>query len=103
MSEIRMQEVLLVGRIQGEPKKTGNECYFRLGAEEGQEPFPCLCNEKTAENMSKYLHNGDEISIEGKLMWRKFANEDKPMLIIYARYISYGRKARTLQPPGSLG
>lgn len=102
MSEIRMQETLLVGRIRGNPKKLGDECYFQLEAGESK-PFPCMCTGKTAENMSKYLHDGDEISIEGKLMWRQFANQEQPMLLIYARYISYGRKARTLQPGTSLG
>lgn len=97
MSEIRMQETLLVGRVQGNPKAIQGECYFMMDVGE-QKPFPCMCTGKTAENMSKYLHHGDEISIEGKLMWRKFANQEQPMLLIHARYISYGRKARSLQP-----
>lgn len=103
MSEIRMQEVLLVGRLKGNPIPIGEECFFQIEAEKGQLSFPCFCQGKTAENMNKYLHAGDEISIEGKLMWRQFANETKPMLIVFARYISYGRKARTLQPGAALG
>lgn len=98
MSEIRMQEALLVGRMKGDPVKVGEDCYFRMEADKEQPPFLCFCDGKTAENMSKYLHAGDEISIEGKLTWRQFANEEKPTLLIYARYVSYGRKARTLQP-----
>lgn len=103
MSEIRMQEVLLAGRLHGEPISAGEECFFQIEAGAGQKPFPCFCQGKTAENMSKYLHAGDEISIEGKLFWRLFAGDVKPTLTIYARFISYGRKARTLQPGNHLG
>lgn len=98
MSEIRMQEVLLVGRLKGNPIPIGEECFFQIEAEKGQLSFPCFCQGKTAENMNKYLHAGDEISIEGKLVWRRFSGDEKDTLLIYARYISYGRKARTLQP-----
>ena len=40
---------------------------------------------------------GDELSIDGKLVWYQFSNEEKPVLLIQARYISYGRKSRTLR------
>lgn len=97
MSEIRLQEVVLVGRILGEPQHVGEESFFRMKADDHQEAFPCFCDGRTAENMKRHLHSGDEISIEGQLVWKEFSNTS-PMLVIYARFVSYGRKARTLQP-----
>lgn len=96
-----MQEILLVGRLHGPRRLIGEECYFQLDAG-GDRPFPCVCVGKTAENMGKYLQEGDEISLEGKLVWKHFTNTP-PTLVVFARYISYGRKARTLQQAASVG
>ena len=96
LNEIRNNEVTLIGRLVGDPIRTENgRVYFRLDASLDQEPFRCFCIEKTADNMMANLHDGDEVSIFGKLGWTKFINED-PQLIVFARYTSYGRKARTL-------
>lgn len=94
MSEIRMQEVVLVGRMVGEPIVNPDGVYFRFQADSHEEPFPCFADGKTAENLRRYLHDGDEFSIEGKLMWRKF--RQGPFLVIHAKYTSYGRKLRSL-------
>ena len=94
--EIRMQEVLLVGRMVGAPMARDGSVYFRFQADKDQPPFPCVCDGKTAENLLKFCQDGDEFSVEGKLVWRKFRNTGNTLLI-YARYISYGRKLRTLR------
>jgi len=94
--EIRMQEVLLVGRMVRNPIVRGDSVYFRFQADKDQAPFPCVCDGKTAENLLKFCQDGDEFSIEGKLQWRKFRNTGDTLLI-YVRYTSYGRKLRTLR------
>ena len=92
MSEIRMQDLTLVGRMYGDPiPMTNGECYFKIDAG-SNEPLPCFCNEKTASNMVKYLKAGDEISIEGKLHMVQFKSEKQHTLLVFARHISYGRK-----------
>jgi hypothetical protein len=95
MSEIRMQDLTLVGRMVGDPMSIGEQCFFRIEAG-GNLPFPAFCNGKTALNMVKYLKAGDEISIEGKLHMTQFAGEPKHSLLVFARHISYGRKNRPL-------
>ena len=95
-SEIRMQEVTLTGRMVGDPIVRGDEVYFKVNAEDEMAPFPCISNGSTAENLAKYCRNDDEISIEGKLIWRTFKGSD-PTLLVYVRYVSYGRKDRTLR------
>ncbi len=100
--EIRMQEVVLVGRMVKDPVVRVEGVYFRFQADKDQPPFPCFCDGKTAENLLKYCQAGDEFSIEGKLQWRKFTDTGD-ILLIYARYISYGRKLRTLRQSSILG
>ena len=97
MSEIRLQEIILVGRMVGDPMVRSDGVYFRFAADQEQGPFPCYCNGKTADNLLKHLRDGDEFSIEGKLIWKRFQNTS-PTLIIHARFTSYGRKSRTLRP-----
>ena len=95
MSEIRMQEVVLTGRMKGDPKTVGDKVYFLFEADENEPPFRCFCEGKTAENMKRHLRSGDEFTVEGKLRWVRF-REQRPEMIVEARYTSYGRKARTL-------
>lgn len=92
--EMRMNGLVLTGRLVGDPKTLQTGTYFRLRADDNQPPFPCVCDGLTAKNLVANCHDGDEVSLEGWLEWRKFKNGD--MLIILARFISYGRKARTL-------
>ena len=94
--EIRMQEVVLAGRMVGDPIVREEGVYFRFQADKDQPPFPCFCDGKTAENLLKFCQAGDEFSVEGKLQWKKFRNTGA-MLLIYVRYTSYGRKLRTLR------
>lgn len=100
--EIRMQEVVLVGRIVGDPVVREEGTYFRFQADKEQPPFPCICDGKTAENLLKFCQGGDEISIEGKLIWRHFRNTGDTLLV-YVGYTSYGRKLRTLRQGSVLG
>ncbi len=97
MSEIRNNEVSLIGRLVGDPRQVSSgRVYFRIEASGSQEPFRCYCIGKTADNMMINLHDGDEVSVFGKLGWVQFNNEP-PQLMVYARYTSYGRKSRTLR------
>jgi single-stranded DNA-binding protein len=97
MSEMRMQEVMLVGRLVGDPIPSGENAYFLIQADEQQAPFQCIATGRTAENLLKFKRDGDEAVIQGKLTWKKFSNEKRPVLLIWSRYISYGRQARTLR------
>lgn len=101
--EIRMQEVVMVGRMVGDPSVRPEGTYFRFEADKDQAPFHCVCEGTTAKNLARYCQSGDEFSLEGKLIWRKFKGCSSNMLLIYARYISYGRKLRTLRQGGILG
>ena len=101
LSELRMQEVTLFGRMVGEPIAREDGTYFLFEADEGQEPFPCVCDGKTAKNMEEYLRSGDEFTIQGELVWKEFRNTS-PRLMVYARYTDYGRKDRTLRPGATL-
>ena len=92
--ELRMNGTVLTGRLVGDPKTLRTGTYFQLRAEDEQSPFPCVCDGLTAKNLVANCHEGDEISLEGRLEWRRFASGS--MLLVYARFISYGRKARTL-------
>jgi single-stranded DNA-binding protein len=97
LSEIRNNEVSLIGRLVGDPVRAASgRVYFRLEASRTQAPFRCFCTGKTAKNMMENLRDGDEVSIFGKLSWVKFRRET-PQLMVFARHTSYGRKARTLR------
>lgn len=99
--EIRMNEIVLAGRLVGRPVRLEDgTLHFRLQASAEGSPFHCYCEGENAENLEKFCSAGDEISIEGELSWRKFANEPKEVLLVHMRYASYGRKSRTLRPPG---
>lgn len=96
-----MNEVVLAGRLVGRPVRLSDgTLHFRLQARAEGTPFHCYCAGKSAENLEKFCSAGDEISIEGELSWHKFANEPREVLLIHVRYVSYGRKSRTLRPPG---
>ena len=96
MSEMRTNEVFMVGRVVRGPKKTKDDLvHFTLEGLRDSDPFHCICQGKTAENLMKHCSEGDELSLEGQLRWVDFPNTGKT-LIIYARYTSYGRKPRGL-------
>lgn len=96
--EIRMHEVILAGRMTKEPMTLPDgTTHFLFEADQNQAPFHCFCEGVAAQNLLKYCQQGDEFSVEGKLEWRKFANENRPLLLIRVRYISYGRKLKTLR------
>jgi single-stranded DNA-binding protein len=91
-----MQEVSLTGRMVGDAiAMVSGECYFKVDTDANL-PIPCFCNDKTAENMQKFLSDGDEITIEGKLHMVQFRSEPRPTLLVFARHISYGRKKKSL-------
>ncbi len=97
MSEIRMNEVFMVGRISQGPIKTKDgRVHFMFDCKRDSDPFHCVCDGGTAENLLVFCQQGDEFSIEGNLRWMDFPNTGKT-LIIYVRYTSYGRKLRSLR------
>jgi hypothetical protein len=97
MSEMRLNEVVMAGRISQGPVKTEDgRVHFMFEAARESEPFHCVCEDRTAENLLTHCLQGDEISIEGELRWMVFPNSGKT-LVIYARYTSYGRKLKTLR------
>ena len=102
MSEIRMNEVFLAGRIAKGPVKTEDGLiHLMFEGAVMQGPFHCVADGRTAENLLAHCREGDEISIEGNLRWMDFPNSGRS-LVIMVRYTSYGRKLRTIsQIPGS--
>ncbi len=97
MSEMRLNEVVMAGRISQGPTKTEDgRVHFMLEGSHDGDPFHCTCEGRTAENLLTHCQKGDEISIEGELRWMVFPNTGKT-LVIYARYTSYGRKLKTLR------
>jgi hypothetical protein len=105
-NEICLNEVFMVGRITQGPIRTADQMvHFMVGGEaeeppfhcEAEEPpFHCMCEGRTAANFEEHCSVGDEISIEGELRWVNFPNTGKT-LIVYARYVSYGRKPSSLK------
>jgi len=91
--EMDMQNLMMTGRIEEIHPRFPNEVYFSLRC--GQDIFPCVAVDKTAEALAKHCQPGDEISLEGKLAFWKFA--DGPALFIEARYISFGRKGHSIR------
>ena len=100
MSEMRLNEVFVVGRITQGPMKTEDGLtHFMFEGQKNDDPFHCVCEGRAAENLLQHCSVGDELSLEGELRWMTFPNSGKT-LIIYVRYTSYGRKIRGL-PPGT--
>jgi len=95
--EIRMNEVVLAGRMASDPKALPDGTVHFLLDAGAEKPFQCFCREKTAENLLKFCSRGDEFSVEGKLAWVSFAGQPKPELLIEVKFISYGRKLTTLR------
>ncbi len=96
MSEMRVHELFMVGRIVREPVQTKDGLvHFMFDGSPSSDPFHCVCQGKTARDLLKYCSKGDEMTLEGKLSWMTFPNSGK-ILLIFVRYISYGRKIRDL-------
>ena len=94
MSEMRVNEVFMVGRIAQDPVRTEDGLvHFMFDGLRGSDPFHCICDGKTAANLLEHCSSGDEMSLEGQLRWVDFPNTGKT-LIVYVRYTSYGRKIR---------
>jgi len=72
--EICMQETICVGRIHKKLDLGPKTCFILINSGE-KLALPSVCLGKVAINANKYLNEGDEISIEGKLKWF-FLNED---------------------------
>lgn len=82
-----MNKVLLIGRLTADPKKIeANEkvlCKFGFATPEdytkdGQRAttfHTIVCWNKTAENCLKYLQKGSQVSIVGKIQYRKWQDE----------------------------
>jgi hypothetical protein len=97
--EIRMVKVVASGRMVGEPVRLGNgTVHFRIQATQEGKPFHCFCEGKTAENLLRYRHDGDEMTLEGSLEQVTFAGNEKPKMLVKAQFVSYGRKLESLQP-----
>lgn len=95
--EIRMNEVILAGRITTLLEQADGSAHFLFEADPEQKPFHCYAEGVTAENLMKFCKLGDELSLEGQLFWKKFQNEPRPVLLIKVRYVSFGRKLTTLR------
>ena len=98
-----INEVLASGNLTQSPVRTGDgKAHFLMEAAEGEKPFHCFCEGKTAENVLRFCKAGDEIAIEGELRWHQFRGEAKPRLLIWVRFVSYGRKEQSSLPDGGM-
>jgi hypothetical protein len=98
-SEMRVNEVFAVGRIVRGPVRTEDGLvHFMLDAAHGSDPFHYVCEGKTAGNLMEHCTEGDEVSVEGCLRWIDFPSAGKS-LVIFARFISYGRKNKVREIP----
>jgi single-stranded DNA-binding protein len=96
-SEMRANEIFMVGRIVEGPVRTADDLvHFKFEGSEDQDPFHCICQGKTANNLIEHCSAGDEAAVEGQLSWVTFPDSNTKLLIIFARHISYGRKLRDL-------
>ena len=94
MSEMRLNEIFMVGRIAQGPVQTEDGLvHFMFEGSHHSDPFHCVCEGRTAENLLKHCSQGDEASLEGDLRWMNFPNSGRT-LVVYVRFTSYGRKVR---------
>ena len=99
LGEIRMVKVVAAGRLVGDPVQIEDgTVHFLLQASEEGKPIHCFCSGKTAENVQRFRHAGDECSLEGELRHYQFQDEEESKLLVFARHVSYGRKRESLQP-----
>jgi len=97
--EIRMVKVVAAGRLVENPVRIEDgTVHFLLQTSEEGKPIHCFCDGKTADNVLRYRHAGDECALEGSLKHFKFQDEDETKLLVYARHVSYGRKKESLKP-----
>ena len=98
-NELRVNDVVLAGRIKEGPTRTPDGCvHFKLAClDDSARGIHCISFGKTAGNMEQYCHPGDEISLEGELCFRDFPNDAdfRRTLVVHARHVSYGRKKNT--------
>lgn len=98
MNEVKMNEVMLAGRIASDLNHLPDDSvHFLIDVLEEDKPIHCFCRNETAKNILKFCEKGDEVSCDGNLTRYKFINEKEPQLLVQVRYISYGRKQRTLR------
>lgn len=78
-----MNIVNIIGRLTREPEvrytKTNKAvCDFTLAVGNGEitDFVPCICWNKTAENLSKYQHKGNQIGITGKFTSDSYEDKD---------------------------
>lgn len=69
-----MNNVILIGRLTSDPELKQNEkytqCKFTLAVnrlKEGADFISCIAWNKQAELISKYLHKGNQVAIEGRI------------------------------------
>lgn len=89
-----MNVINLVGRISTdlELKTTTNGksvCDFNLAinriADDTTDFIPCRVWEKTAENLCRYKTKGEQIALEGSLVWKSYVNSNNERK--YFRYV----------------
>ena len=69
-----MNNVVIIGRLTSDPELKQNEkytqCKFTLAVnrlKEGADFISCIAWNKQAELISKYLHKGNQVAIEGRI------------------------------------
>lgn len=68
-----MNKVLLIGRLARDPEDFGEVAKYTLavdrkGKDAGADFVPIVCFGKTAEFAKKFLHKGQKIAVEGRVL-----------------------------------
>ena len=98
--EIKTSKVIASGRLTRDPAQVGENVHFLLDTGDAQ-PLHGFCAGETAKNLLRFCKGGDELCLEGELRHVQFTKGAQ--LLVVARYISYGRKERSLRPEQYLG
>lgn len=103
--ELCMNEVVLAGKLSRDPVllPDGTTHFLLQAGPKGNPPVHCFGEGASLDNLRKYCGAGDEISLEGQIEHRLFSGDDRAQMLIRVRFISYGRKGRTLRPSSHLG
>ena len=78
MNNMYANEITMVGCISRGPVQTRDKLvHFMFKCSEKGDPFHCICQGKTAENLLEHCSVGDVATLEGQLGWIRFPDTGK--------------------------
>ena len=77
---IKINRVILLGRLVKDPVEGNNHCKFTVAVgrikKDEADFINCIAFGKTAELITTYLNKGSQIAIEGRIQTGKFVSKD---------------------------